>query len=211
MTGPGAVTRRRLLPYGEHARLLECADNADVHAVHRWLTDRKPAEIADLVPGARTLLLVLRAPLPTDLARTLLDLEPAPALPTGSDLITIAVSYDGVDLQPLAGRLGLDVEELIAHHTGQLWTVAFCGFSPGFGYLVPARTELRVPRHPSPRTRVPAGSVALADQWSAVYPGASPGGWQLIGRTERRLFDVDADPPALLRPGVQVRFRRAGP
>jgi KipI family sensor histidine kinase inhibitor len=125
--------------------------------------------------------------------------------------VTIDVRYDGPDLDALADQLGLDVEELINHHTGQDWVVSFCGFAPGFGYLAPAERPLPVPRRSSPRTRVPAGSVALADHWSAVYPTASPGGWQLIGSTDAPLFDVDADPPAMLSPGSRVRFRRLGP
>lgn len=204
------MTRRRLLPYGESAWLLECADNADVHAVHRWLLDHRAAQIADVVPGARTLLLVLRAPLPAALEAALLEVQPQPVPTAAPELITIDVRYDGVDLVPLADRLQMTTEALVGYHTGQLWTVAFCGFCPGFGYLAPTRTAMRVPRHPSPRTRVPAGSVALADDWSAVYPGDSPGGWQLIGRTDHRLFDVDADPPSVLRPGLRIRFRRAG-
>jgi KipI family sensor histidine kinase inhibitor len=179
--------------------------------VHQWLAGQQRPEISEIVPGARTLLLRLQAPLPTDLARTMIGIDVAPVDRTVTDMITIDVRYDGPDLEPLADQLGIDVEQLIAHHTGQPWTVAFCGFSPGFGYLAPTERPLPVPRHTSPRTRVPAGSVALADQWSAIYPSDSPGGWQLIGSTDVRLFDVAADPPALLRPGSQVRFRRIAP
>lgn len=200
---------RRLLPYGETARLLECEDLDDSQRLLAWLQHQHRPEIAGLVPGARTILLQLAAPLPADLVRSMIEIEPPPVAGTETKAVIIDVRYDGVDLDDLAEQLRIEPEELIEHHTGQDWVVAFCGFAPGFGYLVPTVRALQVPRKTSPRTRVPAGSVALADQWSAVYPTASPGGWQLIGSTDVRLFDVDADPPALLSPGTRVRFRRS--
>lgn len=199
---------RRLLPYGPSARLLECDDLDDSQRVLHWLEQQRRPEICEIVPGARTLLLQLAAPLPADLVRTMIDIDAPPVPVGGTDVVVIDVSYDGPDLGDLADRLRISTEQLIKHHTQQDWTVAFCGFSPGFGYLAPTERALRVPRRTSPRTRVPAGSVAVADHWSAVYPTASPGGWQLIGSTDARLFDVDADPPALLSPGTRVRFRR---
>jgi KipI family sensor histidine kinase inhibitor len=84
--------------------------------------------------------------------------------------------------------------------------VAFGGFAPGFAYLTGGDSRLRVPRRSEPRTTVPAGSVALAGEYSAVYPRSSPGGWQLIGRTDAAIWDLEHDPPALLRPGTWVRF-----
>jgi KipI family sensor histidine kinase inhibitor len=105
--------------------------------------------------------------------------------------------------------LGLRESEVVDWHVSTSWLVAFCGFAPGFGYLVPDRdpnAARQVPRRDTPRTKVPAGSVGLAGEFTAVYPRETPGGWQLIGRTELAVFDVDADPPALLRPGVRVRF-----
>src|SRR3954470_21133892 len=121
---------RTLLPYGDHAWLLECADLADSQAVHRWLAEQRRPEIGEIVPGARTLLLRLRAPLPADLLRTMIDIDLPPVDGTVSEMITIDVQYDGADLEPLADRLGIGVEEIVAHHTDQPWTVAFCGFSP---------------------------------------------------------------------------------
>lgn len=202
---------RRLLPYGEKARLLECQDLDDSQRVLHWLRRQNRPEIAEIIPGARTLLLRLDSALPAELVRTMIEIEvpPVPSADAGS--VIIDVRYDGPDLAELAGRLQLDVEELIKHHTGQEWAVAFCGFAPGFGYLAPTERRLPVPRRSTPRTRVPAGSVALADQWSAIYPTTSPGGWQLIGSTDVRLFDVSWDQPALLAPGTRVRFRRLGP
>jgi KipI family sensor histidine kinase inhibitor len=120
--------------------------------------------------------------------------------------VEIEVDYSGEDLAEVAELTGLSPDEVVQAHTGQVWTVAFCGFAPGFGYLHGEHNRLRVPRRSSPRTRVPAGSVGLADQWSGIYPRVGPGGWQLIGRTEQTLWDLDKTPPALLQPGLRVRF-----
>jgi KipI family sensor histidine kinase inhibitor len=95
---------------------------------------------------------------------------------------------------------------VVARHTGSEWTVAFAGFAPGFGYLTGGDPRLEVPRRETPRTRIPAGSVGLAGRFAGVYPHDSPGGWQLIGSTTLRVWDLDRDPPALLAPGVRVRF-----
>ena len=122
----------------------------------------------------------------------------------------VPVVYDGEDLEDVARLTGLSREEVVAAHTGQLWRVAFGGFAPGFGYLVGEDDRLHVPRRAEARTRVPAGAVGLAGEYTGVYPRESPGGWQLIGRTELRLFDLDRDPPALLRPGARVRFVEVG-
>jgi KipI family sensor histidine kinase inhibitor len=102
------------------------------------------------------------------------------------------------------------VGEVIARHLATEFRVAFCGFAPGFGYLTGLPAELAVPRLATPRPRVPAGSVGLAGAYTGIYPSASPGGWLLIGRTDVVLFDVAADPPALLGPGARVRFVPVG-
>lgn len=199
---------RRLLDYGAGAVLLECADLAETLRL-RPAVERHFAVVTDVVPGARTLLLRLAAPLSAADRQALLDLpgdDPAP--PTDQDLVTIPVDYTGPDLAEVATHTGLSEAEVVAAHTGQTWTVAFCGFAPGFGYLVGEDKRLRVPRRDQPRTSVPAGAVGLADAFSGVYPRAGPGGWQLVGRTDTVLWDLDADPPARLRPGVRVRFTR---
>ena len=95
---------------------------------------------------------------------------------------------------------------MVDAHTGTAWTAAFGGFAPGFAYLSAPGEPLDVPRRDTPRTAVPAGSVALAGTFSAVYPQRSPGGWQLLGRTDLPVLDLDRDPPALLTPGTRVRF-----
>ena len=99
--------------------------------------------------------------------------------------------------------------DVVAAHTGTTWQVGFAGFAPGFAYLVGGDSRLAVPRRREPRPRVPAGSVALAGEFSGIYPRESPGGWQLIGRTEVVLWDISRPQPALLIPGMSVRFRRA--
>lgn len=113
----------------------------------------------------------------------------------------------GTDLTEVAALTGLTAGEVVEAHTGTPWRVGFGGFAPGFAYLVGGDPRLQVPRRAEPRVRVPAGSVALAGEFSGVYPRESPGGWQLIGRTGAALWDVDRPQPALLVPGMWVRFR----
>ncbi len=198
---------RRLLPYGERAVLLECADLADTQAVRAALTERRWPEIDEIVPGAQTVLLRLRTPLGPHRRRELAELD-APGLDlTTTAPIEIEVHYDGEDIDEVASRLDLEPADVVARHTGQLWTVAFCGFAPGFAYLHGESDRLAVPRRDTPRRAVPAGAVGLADRWSGIYPRSGPGGWQLIGRTDATLWELDRDPPGLLQPGAVVRFR----
>ena len=158
----------------------------------------------DVVPGARTLLLdgvdpVAVVPL-LDGAR-----QPSSAQrPALQDVVEVPVVYDGADLADVARWWGVSEREVVARHTGTEFSVAFCGFAPGFAYLV--GSDVEVPRRPTPRPVVPAGSVGLAGRYCGIYPTSSPGGWQLLGTTRVPLFDVDADPPALLPPGARVRF-----
>jgi KipI family sensor histidine kinase inhibitor len=127
-------------------------------------------------------------------------------IPPSDMLVEIPVTYDGEDLKDVAELTGLSIGEVIERHTASEFTVAFCGFAPGFGYLVGGDPTLQVPRRLSPRTRIPAGSVALAGAFSGVYPQASPGGWQIIGTTPLKMWDLTRDPPALFQPGYRVRF-----
>jgi KipI family sensor histidine kinase inhibitor len=164
--------------------------------------------VVDVVPAARTVLLVTD-PAVTGLAaveQAVRRTTPRSGRRDGGELVELPVVYDGADLADVAAHLGVDAGEVVRRHTGTEWTVAFCGFAPGFGYLTPDGEPWHVPRRDSPRTRVPPGSVALAGEFSGVYPRESPGGWQLIGRTDVPVFDVDREPAALLRPGVRVRF-----
>ena len=199
---------RRLLPYGERAVLLECADLDEALGLMGPIGEAGIDEVVEIVPGARTLLLRLRRPLSEPQRRRLLTLEASTDPRAESEPVTIRVRYDGEDLEEVARLCSISADEVVALHTTQTWTVGFCGFAPGFGYLHGEHDRLRVPRRDTPRTEVPAGSVALADQWSGIYPRRGPGGWQLIGTTDQTLWDLDARPPALLRPRVRVRFEQ---
>lgn len=164
----------------------------------------------DLVPGARTLLL---DGVDVETAVGLLAgwtpgrATPPPVPPDRP--VEVPVVYDGPDLAGVAALWGVTEREVVARHTSTLFRVAFCGFAPGFPYLVGLDAD--VPRRSSPRPRVPAGAVGLAGRYCGIYPTASPGGWQLLGTTSAALFAVDRDPPALLPPGTLVRFRATAP
>ncbi len=195
---------------GRHALLLELADLDEAQRWFSGLQARRsagdlPASV-ELVPGARTVLLDGLG----DVGRTrdaLPGWAPAHDLPPATDrTVEVPVTYDGPDLPEVAARWGMSIEDAVALHAGTGFTVAFCGFSPGFAYLAGLPHHLAVPRRETPRTRVPAGSVAIAGEWCGVYPQESPGGWALVGRTDIPLFDLDRDPPALLGPGTRVRF-----
>jgi KipI family sensor histidine kinase inhibitor len=118
----------------------------------------------------------------------------------------IPVRYDGPDLDDVARRTGLSVSDVIARHAGRVYTVYFLGFVPGWAYLGDLDPWLVVPRRTEPRSRVPAGSVAIAGAQTGVYPYAIPGGWHLIGRTSAELFDPMQNPPAVFAAGDRVRF-----
>ncbi|CAB4899713.1 5-oxoprolinase subunit B family protein [Rhodococcoides fascians] len=196
----------RLLPAGENALLVEFSDLPETMSYHRSMVRQRPDAVVDLVPAARTVLVIFDGA-PAPILEWVAALTPAADDPTAaSEAVTIPVSYDGADLDDVARLTGLSVAEVVAAHTEQTWTVAFGGFAPGFGYLVGTDTRLHVPRRDSPRTSVPAGAVGLAGKFSGIYPRSSPGGWQLIGRTDAQLWNLDRDPPALLSPGTTVRF-----
>ena len=201
----------RLLPCADAGLLVELADLPEVLALHAALDDDLPAGVVDLVPAGRTLLLTID-PEVTDVSRVAsavraCELRPGSRPDAGH--LEVPVVYDGADLAEVAELTGLTAREVVDVHTGQEWTVAFCGFAPGFGYLVGEDDRLHVPRRRDPRTKVPAGAVGLAGEFSGVYPRESPGGWQLIGRTPLQPWDLTRDPPALLAPGVRVRFVEA--
>ena len=201
----------RVLPYGDRALLVEAGDLSEVAAVRAALEHAPLPGQRDLVPAARTVLVVLdRAPTDLDVATLRRLHAEAPPADTGGSSVDLPVVFDGADLADVAELTGRSVGAVVAALTAVELTVAFGGFAPGFGYLSGLPEDLHVPRRATPRTRVPAGSVALAGPFAGVYPQASPGGWQLVGRTDAVLFDVDRDPPALLVPGTRVRFRDVG-
>lgn len=218
----------RLLPYGENAVLVELDDPVLVPAVRDALSLRAQPGTVAVVPGARTVLVEYAAPVVDvsplrEKVRAVLGARaaampgsgspvnesPAVESPVGSSHVNpvrIDVHYDGVDLGRVAELAAISAEEVVARHTRPTYTVQFCGFSPGFGYLTGLDESLRLPRLSTPRPRVPAGSVGIAGDYTGVYPRVSPGGWLLLGRTDAVLFDVERDPPALLAPGTTVRF-----
>jgi len=199
----------RLRPAGERGLLVEVESLELVHRLHAALRALDPPGVVELVPAYRTLLVVAdpeRAGALDELAARLPALELPPAGAVAGDPVEIPVRYDGQDLPEVAGLTGLDAEEVVRRHTAPEYIVAFLGFSPGFPYLVGLDPALEVPRRDTPRTSIPAGSVGLAGGQTGIYPSASPGGWQLIGRTEVTLFDPGRDPPALLAPGGRLRF-----
>ncbi len=199
----------RVLPYGDRALLVELDDGRQALALATALREGRPPEIADLVPAARTVLVVAADGASLSALRRIVETTEPRSVDLGAvdaEVVEVPVVYDGADLDDVAAHTGLSREEVVAAHTGQTWRVAFGGFAPGFGYLVGEDDRLRVPRRDTSRTAVPAGAVALADEYAGVYPRESPGGWQLIGHTDLAMFDLHRDPAALLRPDVQVRF-----
>lgn len=192
-----------IVPVGWGAALVEVAGVAEARAVYAALLPLKAAgRLVEVVPAARTVL-VEGSPLP-DLAALLADLPPAPEVPGVT--VEVPVAYDGPDLADVAELAGLPEAEVVRRHAAADYAVAFTGFAPGFGYLTGLPAELHVARRPTPRTAVPAGAVGIAGEFAGVYPRRSPGGWQLLGRTDAVLWDADRDPPALLSPGTRVRF-----
>ncbi|UKN42891.1 allophanate hydrolase [Mycobacterium lepromatosis] len=209
----GLVVGANILHYGDQALMLQCGSTSDVLAWADALRAAALPGVVDIVPGARTVLVKLGGP--HDQRVTLqrlrkLRVTPEATAPTdrGANVV-IDVVYDGPDLAEVANITGLTVAQIITAHTSTPWRAGFNGFAPGFVYLVDGDPRLRVPRRRDPRTSVPPGSVALADEFSAIYPRQSPGGWQLIGHTDTVLWDTNLPNPALLTQGMWVRFRAA--
>lgn len=200
--------------YGDRALMLQCGSTDEVLAWVDALSAERLPGVLDIVPAARTVLVKLDNPRLQGVVRQRLrkmqrtadvaDVT-APA-DRGADVV-IDVVYDGPDLAEVATHTGLTTAQVIHAHTSTPWRVGFSGFAPGFAYLVDGDARLRVPRRPEPRTSVPAGSVALAGEFSAIYPRQSPGGWHLIGHTDAVLWDLDRPNPALLMRGMWVQFR----
>jgi KipI family sensor histidine kinase inhibitor len=211
----------RLLRFGGSGVLVELSSGAQVMAAYRTLraalADGRLDGVVELVPAARTVLLTVAAGVapPHDRVRALLadsldappEAGPAADGP-GSAEVVIPVRYDGADLDLIARTAELTVPEVVELHSSAEYTVAFCGFSPGFGYLTGLPGPLLQSRLDDARPSVPAGSVAMAGEFTGVYPRSSPGGWRLLGHTDEVMFDPGADPPARLSPGDRVHFDR---
>jgi KipI family sensor histidine kinase inhibitor len=201
-----------VLDYGDQALLLQFGSTAEVLACAAALRDAAMPGLLDIVPAARTVLLKLDGPGRQSVIRRRLGTltmapeagETAPAAPTVIDVV-----YDGADLAEVAELTGMTTAQVVDAHTANPWKVGFCGFAPGFAYLVGGDPRLAVPRRSEPRPSVPAGAVGLAGEFTGIYPRRSPGGWQLIGRTDAVLWDIDRPDPALLTPDIWVQFRAA--
>ncbi|SFA74965.1 sensor histidine kinase inhibitor, KipI family [Amycolatopsis marina] len=195
--------------YGPDATLLDCDSLEQMSAVRAVVSAAGPEHVTELVPGARSLLIASRdGERGLAAIRALVESADLAHPPTvGGREVVLDVRYDGADLDLVAETAGIGVDEVVELHTGAEYRVAFTGFAPGFGYLTGLPEPLRQARLRTPRTSVPAGSVAIAGEFTGVYPRSSPGGWRLVGHTEAVLFDPRAERPALLAPGDTVRFR----
>jgi KipI family sensor histidine kinase inhibitor len=204
----------RILRCGATALLVELGSLEAVIALRLHLDGSPIDGVVEMVSAFSTLLVRYNPFLVTEQRlRELLSQTVPVAESVGkpsADIVEIPVIYDGEDLESVAAITGLGVAGVIREHTGQVWTSAFCGFSPGFSYLVAPSRRLEVARHTNSRTLVPAGSVGLAAGFSGVYPRSSPGGWQLIGHTEVSMWSLNRLPPALAPAGTLVRFVDAG-
>jgi len=198
----------RFRPVGERGLLVELADNPAAQQLAGHVRAHLSGRVQEVVPGHTTVLIV---GIDERLAAAeLAGFRPGVDLPaSAADPLTITVTYDGPDLHDVATACGCSPEEVVRRHTRARYTVAFIGFAPGFAYLIGGDRKLRPDRRDQPRERVPAGTVAIAGEYAAVYPRASPGGWQLIGRTDAVMFDAERDPPALAKPGARMRFAPA--
>jgi KipI family sensor histidine kinase inhibitor len=198
----------RCLPVGDRAVLVELDSLDEVHRLHQAVQSARIG--VDSVPGWGTLLVTTDGDVASLISR-LRDLswESSDPLPEPSRH-EIPVVYDGDDLPDVAQACGLSLEAVVRLHSSAEYVVAFLGFSRGFPYLSGLPEQLRLPRRSTPRTRVPAGSVAIAFDQCGIYPMPTPGGWHLLGRTTRELFDPALDPPSVLSPGDRVHFVDVG-
>lgn len=195
----------RLLPCGPGAVLAEYESLGEVLSVHEALRTADLAGVDEIVPAARTVLVEFHDVDRVALERLLVPTDLVPSV--HGPLVEIEVVYDGEDLDEVAAATGLSAVEVVRLHSETEYSAAFLGFTPGWAYLVGLPIALHLPRRSTPRTAVPAGSVAIANEFTGVYPTASPGGWHLIGHTSATMFDVERPKPALVAAGDRVRFR----
>lgn len=197
------MTVATVLPYGPNAALIECAPGTAVRLGQALIHTGRFSEV---VPAEQSVLVMMPRGMVVEDVRSIIHSLPTDLPEAEGRDIEIPVVYDGPDLDIVAQAAGLDVDTVITLHSQTTYFAAFSGFAPGYAYCTGLDRRLWLPRRPSPRTSVPAGSVAIADAYTAVYPQASPGGWHLIGRTDLTLFDLTRAEPALIRPGDRVRF-----
>lgn len=202
----------RILAAGFAASLVEVECLDQMLSLYQGLQEARVRgrgqAITELIPAARTVLVEFD---PDDISaaeveRLIRSVSLDTSRPSVSDVLTIHATYDGPDLTFVCDQLGMSLPQFIAWHTGVEWTVAFTGFAPGFGYLTSKAHTVSIPRLPTPRVQTPAGSIAMADSFTGIYPRESPGGWRIIGRTDEPLFDLDREPAVSLLPGRRVHF-----
>lgn len=223
-TGPPEVSRKRVsaawprvLPVGDRALTVQLGDALDettvarVRALDTRLASRRVGGVLEAVPTYAALLVLYDprvrpfAELARELTALCADLDPREG---SGRLVEFEVFYDGEDLDEVARTCGLKRDDVIDRHSGRDYAVMMLGFSPGFAYMGFVDEGLRVPRRKTPRTRVPAGAVAIAGPQTGIYPRVLPGGWNLLGATNATLFDPrDEESPSRLLPGDRVRFR----
>lgn len=196
----------KLRAYGDAGWLLDCESLAETQRWYAGLRADTPGFVIDIAHGASSLVVAVDRAYLRQTRTWIESCQPGDLAASGAETVTIAVSYDGPDLDDVASHTRLSVDEVIALHSASTWTVAFGGFAPGFGYLTTDHDRLHVPRRKSPRPQIATGSVGLAGEFSGIYPRTSPGGWQIIGHTAAILWNTARNPPALLRPGMTVRF-----
>ncbi|WP_175409492.1 5-oxoprolinase subunit PxpB [Streptomyces sp. TRM64462] len=203
----------RVREVGERALLVEFGGGEEARAFHAEVLRRRAAgalpAVREVVPAARTVLLD-GVDEPRALAARIAGWRPEPLHARVEPVVEVPVRYDGPDVAEVAAVWGVAPGEVGRVHAAGEYRVAFCGFAPGFGYLTGLPERYEVPRRATPRTAVPAGSVALAGPYTGVYPRSSPGGWQIVGTTDAVLWDPGREPAALLTPGARVRFVREG-
>jgi KipI family sensor histidine kinase inhibitor len=203
--GPAPLIRR----VGENGLLLEFDGIVAVHRIAAWLDDHPlRGALDEVVPAARTVF-VTGAPIALERIAADVGRADPPDHPARSPRThVVPMRYDGVDLRGVADRTGMTVSQIVSLHAEAVYTVDFFGFAPGHAYLSGVPAALRVPRRPSPRTRVPAGAVAIANEYTAIYPTVSPGGWNLIGtNTGQGLWNSRASPPNRVNIGDHIVFR----
>lgn len=204
------VARRTVRAVGTVGALIEAEDGDTARRLAVWVGQHPDRDLLDeVIPGARTLYLAGDRDVLRRVARQAASAE-LPPLNTadGTRLHVVDVRYDGLDLVEAAHRLGMTPTELVTYHTSDEFVVQFFGFSPGQAFFAPLPRELHLPRRSSPRVRVPMGAVAIANEFTVIYPQDSPGGWNLIGtRVSPALWDTESDPPNRVSVGDRVRFR----
>lgn len=203
--------------YGREALLVEVGDVDAMVSARAQVAAAGLAGVTDVLPGARSILVrfdrdrVSGPRLAADVRRVLSEPSPQQDQAEPPPARVVSVVYDGPDLQHVADVSGLTPAEVVSRHLDGRYVVAFLGFSPGFYFLGGTDPALSMPRRPSPRTDVARGAVALAGEFTGIYPRRSPGGWQIIGHTPDALWHHDRFPAARLAPGTPVRFAAVAP